>query len=145
VDEEVDVAGAEDKAAAELEGVLAQAVLSVAAGRGTFSCPSIIAPEEVEHGCLLEADGMIGLSLFVHQQGKGDAGLLLEGRGIAPAAKADRCQSGASLIDFLLVAAQLRDVLAAEDSAVVAQEDQHCGTLLPQRAEADLLVLGVRQ
>jgi hypothetical protein len=37
-------------------------------------------------------------------------------------AEADRCDIHAKRFDFGLVLAQLRDVLAAEDSAVVAQK-----------------------
>jgi hypothetical protein len=43
----------------------------------------------------------------------------------------------------LLVFAQLRDVLAAKDSAVVAKEDEHGGMVFPEGAEADLLAKGV--
>jgi hypothetical protein len=32
---------------------------------------------------------------------------------------------------------QLRDVLAAKDSAVVAKEDENGGIVFPERAEAD--------
>ncbi len=41
--------------------------------------------------------------------------------------------------------AQLRDVLAAEDSTVVPQEDQDRGLVLPKRAEPDLAASGVRK
>jgi hypothetical protein len=34
------------------------------------------------------------------------------------------------------VAAQLRDMLAAEDSSVVAKKDDHSGPVGPERAEA---------
>ena len=46
-------------------------------------------------------------------------------------------------MEGLLVIAQLRDVLAAEDSAVVAKEDEDDGILFPEGAEADLLAEGV--
>ncbi len=130
--EEVDVAWAEDKTAAELEGVLAQAVLPVAAGGGACSCSGVAWTQEVEHRGLLQAGGPIGLSPVVDQQRKGDAGLILEGRGVAPVAKADRGQSGTRPADLLLVVAQLRDVLAAKNSAVVAQEHQHGGAFVPK-------------
>jgi hypothetical protein len=38
----------------------------------------------------------------------------------------------------VFVFAQLRDMLAAEDSAIVSQEDKYGGLPLPQRAEAHL-------
>jgi hypothetical protein len=40
-------------------------------------------------------------------------------------------------VEGLLVFAQLRDVLAAEDSAVVAEEDEDGGIVFPERAETD--------
>jgi hypothetical protein len=45
-------------------------------------------------------------------------------------------QLGAFAFKLGLVLAQLRDMLAAEDSAVVAQENNHGRVRLPQRAEA---------
>jgi hypothetical protein len=41
--------------------------------------------------------------------------------------------------------AQLRDMLAAEDSAVVAQENDHGGIGCPQRAKPNGRALRVRQ
>jgi hypothetical protein len=40
---------------------------------------------------------------------------------------------------------QLRDVLAAKDSAVVAKEDENGGIRFPERAEANVLAEGVRE
>ena len=39
--------------------------------------------------------------------------------------------------------AQLRDMVAAEDSSVVTQKDQHRRSLLPQRTEAGFLAVGI--
>lgn len=39
---------------------------------------------------------------------------------------------GAFLLELFFEIAQLRDVLAAEDSTVVAKEDQHRWSALPQ-------------
>jgi hypothetical protein len=43
------------------------------------------------------------------------------------------------------VFAQLRDVLAAKDSAIVAKKNNDCRIVLPQRAQANLLAQGVRE
>jgi hypothetical protein len=43
----------------------------------------------------------------------------------------------------LLVFAQLRDVLAAEDSSIVAKKDDDGGMVLPQRTEANVVARGV--
>src|SRR6185312_2140011 len=41
--------------------------------------------------------------------------------------------------------AQLRNVLTAEDSTPVAQEDDHCRPVRPERAQLDLIAGRVRQ
>jgi hypothetical protein len=45
----------------------------------------------------------------------------------------------------LFVSAQLRDVLAAEDSAVVTQEDNHRWLAEPQGAQPDFPTVGIRK
>ena len=49
-------------------------------------------------------------------------------------AKSNRRQSGPGLLELAFVVTQLRDMLAAKNSAVVAQKDNHGGSRLPQRA-----------
>lgn len=63
------------------------------------------------------------------------ARLVEEGARLFEGTIADHYQLAASPPDLLLDAAQLRDLLAAEDSAEVPQEDQHRGAVLPQCAE----------
>ena len=60
-------------------------------------------------------------------------------------AEPDRCQRGAGLLDLVLMLAQLRDILAAEDSTVVSQEDHDSGIPLPERAETDFIAAGIGQ
>ena len=52
-------------------------------------------------------------------------------------AEADRRDIRATRFDFGLALAQLRDVLTAENSAVVAKENNDGRLRLPQRAEPD--------
>jgi hypothetical protein len=52
-------------------------------------------------------------------------------------------QSGTGVSELLLVVTQLRDMVAAENSAVVAQEDHHRRGLVPQLAELVLVAVGV--
>ena len=63
--------------------------------------------------------------------------------GVARIAEADGGEGRAFFAEGLLVFAQLRDVLAAEDSAVMAEEDEDNGVGFPERAEADLVAEGV--
>ena len=67
-----------------------------------------------------EASGTIGLTVLVDQQGKRDAGFFSESFCIISIAEADGGESRTELLKLAFVFAQLRNVLAAEDSAVVA-------------------------
>jgi hypothetical protein len=46
-------------------------------------------------------------------------------------AESNRSQRGSGAPEVVLVFAQLRDVLAAKDSAIMPKEDHHGGTILP--------------
>ena len=59
--------------------------------------------------------------------------------GIVHVAQADGGERASCQGEFLFVLAQLRDKLAAEDSPIVAQEDEDGGSTFPQRAEANFL------
>ncbi len=81
----------------------------------------------------------------IDQQREHDAGLLAEPAGIIHVAQPDRRQRGSGLLKFELVCAQLRDMLAAEDSAVVPQKNNYGRGALPQRANADITAARFRQ
>ena len=61
-------------------------------------------------------------ALLVDQEGECDPGLLAERARVLAVAEPDRRQPGARSAEGLLVLAQLRDVLPAEDSTVMPQE-----------------------
>jgi hypothetical protein len=126
VGEAVDVAGAEYKGAAQLEGIGAEFVLVVAGGAGALAAFEIVASEEMENVGGFEVGDFVGLAMLVDEQGEVDACFLLEDSGVG-----------------WLVFAQLRDVLAAKDSAVVAEEDKDGGIGFPEGAEADGFADGV--
>jgi len=52
---------------------------------------------------------------------------------------------GARCFELLFVLAQLRDVLAAEDSPVMPKKHHHSGALLPQGPEPHLTSVRIRQ
>jgi len=137
VGEAVDIAGAEDERAAQLERIAAQFVLLVAGGAGTLAAFEIVASEEMEKVGGFEIGDFVGLAMLVDEQGEVDASFLLEDSGVVGVAEADGGERGVFFAEGLLVLAQLRDVLAAEDSAVVAKEDEDGGIRFPERAEAD--------
>jgi hypothetical protein len=137
--EQVVISWREDETGAELEGVLSETMLAVAGRFGT--CPSfgVIAAEQVQQVPGFQSRGLVGSAIGIDEQRKFDAGFFAEEAGIAHVAQANGGQTGSGLAEFLFVAAQLRDVLAAEDSTVVAQEDNDRGIFLPERAEADIV------
>jgi hypothetical protein len=60
-------------------------------------------------------------------------------------AKPDRCQHAAGFPYLVLTLAQLRDMLTAEDSPVVSQEDNDRGIPRPQRPETNFAAASFRQ
>ncbi len=143
--ENVPIAGGKDEAGAQLEGILAQFMLAVPGGHGLLASGEIVPPAEVEEVTLPEVRGLVRAALFVDQQGEGDPGVLAEEAGVVGVPQADGGEGGAGLLDLRLVIAQLRDMVAAEDSPVVAQEDQHRGSIFPQRTEANFLAVWIRE
>jgi hypothetical protein len=132
VGEAVDISWCEDEAAAELEGILAEFVLVVAGCAGAFAAGGVIAAKEMKQiGGAQVGDG-VGLALVVDEQGERDAGLLAENAGVVAVAEADGGEGSAFVAEGWLVLAQLRDVLAAKDSTVVAEKDDDGGLGLPQ-------------
>jgi len=83
--------------------------------------------------------------LLVYQERKSDAGLFAEKPGVVAISQPDRSQVGSFLFESLLVFAQLRDMLAAEDSSIVAKEDHDSGGLFPERSEPDVPAVRVGQ
>lgn len=81
--------------------------------------------------------------MLVDQQGKSDAGFLAEKACIIAVAQTDGGERGAFVEEGLLVFAQLRDVLVAEDSAVVAKKNDDGGVAFPERAETDFLAVRI--
>ena len=84
-----------------------------------------------------ETHSTIRLPLGINQKGEGDSSLMAKDLGVVCVAQADGGQPSAFIAECLFVVAQLRDVLAAENSSVVAKEGDHCGVIGPERAESD--------
>ena len=140
-----DVARGEDEAAAELKRVLAETVLAMPGLPRARPGRRVVAPEQVEQRRLPKAGRAVRPALLVDEERERDPGVLAERPRVLPVAEADRRQASPRGAEGLLVLAQLRDVLAAEDSAVVPEEDEHGRPALPKRAEPDLVSVDVRQ
>ena len=145
MDEPIHVAGCKHKAATKLKWIFAQAVLAHANGLGAFASASIVPAQEMQKVGLFEADGLIGLPLIVNKKREGDAGLLAEMASITHVAQTDSGQPRAFLAKLLFEFAQLRDVLTAEDSAVMTKKNDDRGRITPEGAQPDRLAIGVRK
>jgi hypothetical protein len=139
----VDVAWAEDKGTAELERIAAKFVLTVTGGFCAAAALEVVAAEEMEEVGFAEVGEFVGLAVGVDEEREVDAGFFLKEAGVAGVAEADGGEGGIFCAEVRLVFAQLRDVLAAEDSAVVAKENEDGEMRHPERTETDLVVEGV--
>jgi hypothetical protein len=144
VDEEVFIARRKHKAAAELERIFSQAVLFVSGSLGTAAGLQIISTQKVEQGSVAQPDCFIGQTLVVDQKREVDPGFFTEEPGITHITQANYGKTGAFFLELFFEFAQLRDVFSAEDSTVVAKEDEHRWSALPQGTEASWIALGVR-
>lgn len=145
VGEEIDIARAEDETAAELKGVLPQFVLVVTGAAGSLSGDSILTSKQMKQVGGFQLDRFIGLALFVDQKREGDPGLFAELPRVDAVSETNRREGCALVAKSLIVSAQLRDVLAAEDSSIVAQKNDNSGLLVPQRAKANFAAFRVRE
>ena len=81
--------------------------------------------------------------MFVDEQREVDVGFFAKDAGVVSIAETDGCERSTVVLEGLLMLAQLRDVLAAKDSAIVAEKDDHGGFFLPQRTETDFAAVGI--
>jgi hypothetical protein len=126
-----------------LEGIAAELVLLMTSGAGAFAASEIVAAEKVEKVGFREIGEFVGLAVGVDEEREVDAGFFLEEAGVVGIAEADGGEGGVFGAEGSLVFAQLRDVFAAEDSAVVAEEDEDDGIGFPEGTEADGVAEGV--
>jgi hypothetical protein len=143
--EAVDAAGAKDEACTELEWIFAEFVLAVAGGVGTFARNCVIATQQVKQICALQFGCAVCGAFYINQERKRDSSIFPECTGIVKIARSNRREIGAARLDFTLMLAQLRDMLAAEHSAVMAEKNYDGRLRLPQRAEPNATFVGIRE
>ncbi len=142
---EIDVAGTENETAAELKRIRAQAMLPMA-GRGRARPGfGVVTSKKMQQVRRLEAGRAIRQPLRIYQQRKRDSGLLAKEAGVASVAKTDGGEIGALGPEFIFMVAQLRNMLAAKDSTVMAEEHDNGGSTFPQRAEPHFALVGIGQ
>src|SRR5207244_2993860 len=84
-------------------------------------------------------------AVFIYEERKSDLEFFAEAARKVHPAQAYRGYVRAFSCNLFLVITQLRDVLAAEDSTPMPQEDNDRRLRLPQRPQPDLLAFCVRQ
>ena len=143
MDEQVFIPGCKHKAAAELKRIFSQAMLFVSCGFCSLAGLQVVFAQQVEQGSVAQPNSFIGFAFVVDEKRKLDAGFLAEEPGIACIAQPDDSEMSAFLLELGFKFAQLRDVLSAEDSTVVAKKDDHGRSTLPQGAKARWIAVGV--
>ena len=139
----IHVAGAENKAATQLKGILPQLVLMMTRRLCAFSARGVIFAQKMQQVCRYEPRNSISPAVFVDQQRKRDAGLLAEHARIMTITQSDDGKRSTFFSKGLLAFAQLRDVLAAKESSVVPQEYDNGRRGGPQGAESNLPPIGI--
>jgi hypothetical protein len=132
------LARSENKAATKLKRILPQFMLVVASRPRPRAGSGVLAPQHVQKVRVAQSGSVIGLAFLVDQQRKRNACVLPELACIDCISESDGRQIRAALAERLFVCAQLRDVLTAEDSAIVAKEDHYGRLPLPKRSQTDL-------
>jgi hypothetical protein len=140
----IHIARPEYEAAAELERILSRLVLRKAAGFGALAVLRVVGSKQMQDVGGLETHGAVSPSLRIDQQWKCYSRFFPEQPGVLFVAQADGGQLCASRVELELMLAQLRDMLTAEDSSVMAQKDDHGGILFPQRAKPHLFAARIR-
>jgi|SRR5580704_5801491 hypothetical protein len=100
-------------------------MLMMACCTRTFSRCGIFASQKMQKVSGLQFRSAIGLAGFINQQREGDARFFTEQPSVIAVAESNRGKRGTLVPERLLMFAQLRDVLAAKDSSVVAEKNQH--------------------
>src|SRR5579864_843547 len=143
VHEEIFVPGRKHKAAAELQRIFSQAMLFVSCGFCSLARLQIVFAQKVQQGSVSQAHSLVRFALVINEKRELNAGFLAEELGIAGIAQSNNSQMSAFLLELGFKFAQLRDMLSAEDSTVMAKEDHHSRCGLPQRSESRRFAVGV--
>ena len=93
--EQVHIPGGEHKASAELEGILAEALLPVTRAPGASARDGIGPEQKVKQIGRPKPGRPVSLPLFVDKEGKPDAGFFTKGARVVPVTKTDRRQTRA--------------------------------------------------
>ena len=81
---------------------------------------------------MAQADSFVGLAFVVDEKRELDTRFLAKEFRIAGIAQSNNSETCAFLLEFFFECAQLRDMLAAKNSTIVAQKDQDGRPTFPQ-------------
>ncbi len=132
--EQVLVPGGKDERTSKLERIFAHPVLAVTGGFRAFPRGRIVGTKQMQDVAFLQAKPTVREKILVNEHREIDCGFRSEGSRVLHAAQSDRDYARAPPLDLRFVLAQLRDVLAAEDSTPMPQECDHRDLLRPRAA-----------
>ena len=122
----------DDERGTQLRRACARSVDAMAGLPSSFpSLQRLAVEDELEEPQRTNLRGPRGRSVVVDEHREGDVLVFHEGSGIRTAPRADGDDLTAEALDLFVAVAQLRGVLAAEQSAEVAEEDQRHGPFGP--------------
>jgi hypothetical protein len=145
VDEPVYIPRREYKTPTQLERILPQLNLLESLLFRTLPIRRVISPQQMKNVCLPQLRRFVRFPPVVDQQWERYTGLFAKHARVVRVAQPDRSQVRALLFKLSLMLAQLRGVLAAEDSTIVPQEDDHRRPFRPQRSQLNYLAVTIRQ
>jgi hypothetical protein len=141
----IDISRTEDETAAELKRVLPQSLLSVAGRPGAASCLRIIAAQQMQQIGFAQPGRAVSTALLVDQERELDARFLPEKTRVVPVSQPYGSQVRSFFFELVLMFTQLRDVLVAKNSPIVAKKDDRRRSAFPQRPESDFAPVSIRQ
>ncbi len=145
VGKQVPISRPKHKSSPELKRIFAHLVLPMSGSAGALASRHVVATQHVENGRAAQPCNTVGLPLFVDEKRERDSCLLPKQPGVIHVAQANGSQARTPLAELRFVLAQLRDVLAAEDSTVMPKKGDHRRPVGPERAQPDLVTLAVGQ
>jgi hypothetical protein len=145
VSEDILVAGREYETTTELERVRSDTSLSMSCGLGSRTSQGVVRAEQMKDVGTAQSRFAICFALLVNEQREADAGVLAKHLRVLPVAEANRGNRRSLFLKLFLMCAQLRYMLAAKDSAVVPEKDEHNRFLVPKRPEQHRSTIAIRQ
>ena len=141
----IDISRTEHETAAELKRVPAVALLLMACRPGAASRLRIIAAKQMQQVGFPQPNSAVSTALLIDEEREPDSGFLPENTRVVAISQPYGSQVRSFLFELVLMFTQLRDVLAAKKSAIVAKKDDDGRSTFPQRPEPDFAPVSIRQ